>query len=366
MKIPFVDLKDQYDSLKEEIDEAVFGTLSESWFVGGAHVDEFERLFADYLGVHHCIGCGNGTDALEITLKALDLGPGDEVIVPANSWISTAEAVTAVGATPVFVDVLEEELNIDPECLPKAISERTKCILVVHLTGRPARMEPIMSIARDQGILVVEDCAQAHGAAINDKKVGTFGIVGTFSFYPTKNLGAYGDGGCMVTNDPQLAEKLRRISNHGQLSRHDHQFPGRNSRLDSLQAAVLKVKLPYLETWNAKRNEIARWYDDLLLETIRRPSDLPGYLQVFHLYFIQTERRDQLEEFLKEKGIITQIHYPNAIPFTQAYRHLGYTKDQLPKAYSLSQQILSLPMYPELTREQVETVSDSVNTFLAT
>ena len=323
MKIPFVDLKGQYDSLKEEINEAVFGTLSESWFVGGAHVDEFERQFADYLSINHCVSCGNGTDALEITLKALDLGPGDEVIVPANSWISTAEAVTSVGATPVFVDVLVDELNIDPERLPNAITRKTKCIIVVHLTGRPAKMEPIMSIARDQSIMVVEDCAQAHGAAIDDKKVGTFGIVGTFSFYPTKNLGAYGDGGCMVTNDPQLAEKLRRISNHGQLGRHDHELPGRNSRLDSLQAAILKVKLPHLDKWNAKRNEIARWYDDLLLETIRRPSDLPGYLQVFHLYVIQTERRDQLAEFLKEKGIITQIHYPNAIPFTQAYRASG-------------------------------------------
>lgn len=361
MNVPFVDLKGQYAALQAEIDEAIADTIGAAQYVGGPLVRSFESQFATYLGCKHCIACGNGTDALEIALQALGAGPGDEVIVPANSWVSTAEAVSFVGATPVFAEVIGSEFNLDPNLLAAAITPRTKGIIAVHLTGRPARMRAILEVAGSHGLWVVEDCAQAHGAAIDGRKVGTFGLVNTFSFYPSKNLGAYGDGGGIVTDDDALAEKMRRISNHGQLVRHDHQFPGRNSHLDSLQAAILSVKLPYLDGWNAKRREIAGWYDQFLDERIIKPEWSAEVTQVFHLYMIRVPQRDELVATLSEAGIGTGVHYPRAIPFTGAYSHLGYTPEQLPVAYRLSQEVLSLPMYPELTMEQVRYVARVVN-----
>ncbi len=364
VKVPFVDLKAQYQSIKVEIDRVMLSALEGAQFVGGELVSSFEQKFGKYLDVPHCITCGNGTDALEMVLNALEIGSGDEVIVPANSWISTAEAVTHVGAEPVFVDVLTDEYSMDPGLLEKAISTKTKCLIPVHLTGLPARMPEILTIAETYGLWVVEDGAQAHGATINGRKVGTFGIAGTFSFYPSKNLGAYGDGGCIVTHDDQLAEKLRRIGNHGQLHKHDHFFAGRNSRLDSLQAALLEVKLQYLDQWNQQRNEVANWYNQYLSPEILRPIVPDGYVHPFHLYMIRIPERDLLRESLSKKGILTGIHYPKPIPFTQAYQYLGHQTGDFPVAVALSKEILSLPMYPELTENQVRYVSKVVNEHL--
>lgn len=364
--VPFVDLKAQYRLIKEEIDRTVLQVMEQAQFVGGDRVSSFEQKFADYLQVPYCIGCGNGTDALEVALKSLDIGAGDEVIVPANSWISTAEAVTHVGAIPVFIDVLPEEYNLNPELLKQAITTKTKAIVPVHFTGLPARMDEILTIANDHGLMVVEDCAQAHGAMIGTQKVGTFGIAATFSFYPSKNLGAYGDAGGIVTHDVQLADKIRRISNHGQLiERHQHAFPGRNSHLDTLQAAILEVKLQYLDRWNQQRNKIAFWYDRYLNHRLLRPVIPDGLSHVFHLYVVRViQKRDELRAHLFDKGILTGIHYPKPIPFTEAYRGLNAGAKDFPVSHYLSNEILSLPMYPELAEEQVRFISETINEFL--
>lgn len=364
VKVPFVDLKAQYQSIQDEIDQTMLNALDQAQFVGGDLVVSFERTFADYLGASYCITCGNGTDALEMVMTALEIGPGDEVIVPANSWISTAEAVTHVGAVPVFVDTLLEEYNLNPDLLDQAITSKTKCIIPVHFAGLPARMDEILSIADKHGLFVVEDCAQAHGSMIHERKVGILGIAGTYSFYPSKNLGAYGDGGCIVTENAQLAEKLRRIGNHGQILKHDHAFVGRNSRLDSLQAAILKVKLPYLDRWNHQRQQVAEWYQQYLNPIVAQPMIPEGFNHIFHLYVIRVARRDELRDILANKGIVTGIHYPNPIPFTEAYRYLGCKPDNFTVSTTLSNEILSLPMYPELSERHVRYVSNTINEFV--
>lgn len=364
VKVPFVDLKAQYQSIQDEIDQTLLNALGQAQFVGGDLVVSFERKFADYMGAAYCITCGNGTDALEIVLKALEIGPEDEVIVPANSWISTAAAVTHVGAVPVFVDVLPNEYNLNPDLLDQAITSKTKCIIPVHFAGLPARMNAVLSIADKHGLFVVEDCAQAHGTRIDERKVGNVGIAGTYSFYPSKNLGAYGDGGCIVTENEQLAEKLRRVGNHGQIQKHDHAFVGRNSRLDSLQAAILEVKLPYLDRWNHQRQLVAQWYQQYLNPIVGQPTIPEGFNHIFHLYMIRVARRDELRDILANKGIMTGIHYPNPIPFTEAYRYLGCKPENFPVSITLSNEILSLPMYPELSEQQVRYVANTINEFV--
>ncbi len=362
--IPFVDLKAQYVSIKKEIDNAIENVIRDTAFVGGSgnkYNQEFEKVFAAYIGTKYCVGCGNGTDAIEIIVKALGLGPGDEVIVPALTWIATSEAVSSCGATPVFVDVDQTTYTIDTKKIKRAITTKTKAIIPVHLYGLPADMDEITKIAKTHSLLIIEDCAQAHGAEYKGKKVGTFGVAATFSFFPGKNLGGYGDAGAIVTNDEGLAIKTRMLANHGMLKRHEHEFEGRNSRLDGLQAAILSVKLKHLDKWNNNRIKNAALYDKYIISNIITPKTPDHHKHVYHLYVIQSQNRDRLKEKLKEEEIEASIHYPTALPYLKCYQHLRYTEKDFPIAYSLSKKILSLPMFPELTEEQIKCVTKIIN-----
>ncbi len=361
MPIPFVDLKAQYLSIQSEIDSAIAEVISDTSFIGGKIVSDFEKAFAEYIGVDHCVACANGTDSMEIILQAMGIGAGDEVIVPANSWISTAEVVNNVGAEPVFVDVLENEYTIDPDLIAAKITDKTKAIIPVHLYGLPARMKDILAIAKKHNLKVIEDCAQAHGAEIDGQKVGSFGDAASFSFYPGKNLGAYGDAGGMVTNDAELAQTLRMIGNHGQLKKHDHQMIGRNSRLDTLQAAVLNVKLPHLDQWVKKRNRVANWYWKHLSAHLLLPISPSDSYHGFHLFVIRVENRYELQKSLNENGIGHAIHYPTPLPFVAAYQYKNHKKEEFPVVSAHASQILSLPIFPEMTEEQVMEVASVVN-----
>lgn len=364
MNIPFVDLKAQYASIKSEIDLAIAGVINNTSFIGGPIVTEFEEAFADYLGIDHCVGCANGTDAIEIALQALGIGAGDEVIVPANSWISTAEAVNAVGAEPVFVDYLANEYTLDPVLTELAITNKTKAIIPVHLYGLPARMPELLTVAQSHQLKIVEDCAQAHGARIAGQKVGTFGDIATFSFYPGKNLGAYGDAGGIVTCDKSLAQRCRIIGNHGQLFKHNHQILGRNSRLDTLQAAVLKTKLPFLEQWISQRNQVAQWYAQYLNVNVKCPvTPDNGYKHVYHLYVIRTKQRAHLMDAFDRSNIGYSVHYPTPLPLLETYAYQNKSEDDFPVASLLAKEIISLPMFPEMTEKQVQTVAGIVNSF---
>lgn len=355
MSVPFVDLKAQYLSIKPEIDAAIQSVLDKTTFIGGEEVKRFEEEFATYAGVSHCIACANGTDAIEMALKALGIGQGDEVIVPALTWISTAGAVSNVGAEPVFVDVLADERTIDPIQIEQKITSKTKAIIPVHLYGMPAHMPEIMAIAKKHNLKVIEDCAQAHGAAINGKLIGTFGDIATFSFYPGKNLGAYGDAGAVVTNDAQLAETIRCMANHGQLSKHNHNIIGRNSRLDTLQAAILRVKLRYVEKWTEQRIAVAARYNTTL-KGLKLPVVPEGYKHVYHLYVVESSGRDDLMEAFKRANIGCQLHYPTPLPFVEAYRYTGHSAGDFPVAEKLCAEILSLPMYAEMGDDDIHTV----------
>ncbi len=363
MHIPFVDLKSQYLSIKSEIDAAIRKVVDETTFIGGKEVKEFENAFAAYVGAKYCISCANGTDAIEILLQAMGIGTGDEVIVPAISWISTSEAISNVGATPVFVDI-DEFFTINAGLIENKITEKTKAIIPVHLYGHPADMPKITEIARKYNLRVLEDCAQAHGAEVNGKKVGTWGDGASFSFYPGKNLGAYGDAGAMITNNEIIAEKGRRIANHGQLQKHDHQIEGRNSRLDSIQAAILKVKLNYLDKWNNQRIVNAGKYLDYLNEAdVIPPKTNKGYKHVFHLYVIRSKNRDRLQNYLHQNGVQTAIHYPKALPFLPCYKKYSFNEDDFPMASLYQNQILSLPMYAELAEEQISYITARIVEF---
>lgn len=359
MQVLFADLKKQYLSIKGEIDFAINSVINESAFIKGKYVESFEKNFADFVGVKHCIGVGNGTDAIFITLKCLGVGVGDEVIVPANSFIATSEAVTLTGAKPVFVDC-NEFYNIDSNKIEAAITPKTKAIIPVHLYGQPADMDEIMQIANGKGLTVIEDAAQAHGAEFKGKKVGTFGVATTFSFYPGKNLGAYGDGGAVVMNDDKLAEKIRMFANHGRIGKYNHEFEGVNSRLDGLQAAILDIKLMHLDAWTKSRIVAANKYDDGLRNLVQIPTMLQGANSVYHLYVIQVEDRDQVRSALKDKGIETGIHYPIPLPLLNAYKYLNYTVRDFPTAAGAADKILSLPMHENLTIEEQGYVIEAV------
>jgi dTDP-4-amino-4,6-dideoxygalactose transaminase len=356
MKVPFVDLKPQYQAIKSEIDLAISGVLENTSFIGGPIVKDFENNFANYLGVQNCIGCGNGTDALEIVLQAMGIGAGDEVIVPAMSWISTSETVSSLGATPVFADVLPEKFTIDPEDFKRKITSKTKAIIPVHLYGKAAEMDQLFEIACEHNLKLIEDSAQAIGAQFNGRNIATFGDAATFSFYPGKNLGAYGDAGCIVSNNDELAAKCRVIANHGQTSKHNHVMEGRNSRLDTMQAAILDVKLKHIETWTEKRINIAKQYNELL---VGLPIGIPpfdeNHRHVYHVYVINVVNRDAVKAKLTEVGISTQIHYPKALTSLAPYSSTNKEID-FPIATNLGNTGLSLPMYPELDREQIEYV----------
>jgi dTDP-4-amino-4,6-dideoxygalactose transaminase len=365
MNIPFLDLKAQYISIKSEIDETIDTVIDRSAFVRGPNVDEFERGFAEKCGVKHCVSCANGTDAIYITLKALGIGPGDEVITVANSWISTSETITQTGARPVFVDIDPEYYHLDPALIEEVITPRTRAVIPVHLFGQPAKIDEILEICQRHGLPLVEDCAQAHFAEYLGRRVGTFGVAGTFSFYPGKNLGAYGDAGALVTDDDDIAMRALRFANHGSLRKHVHEVEGINSRLDGIQAAVLNVKMKYIDGWNRARNRNAGIYDRLLegIGQVRTPKVREGAFHIYHLYVIRTEKRDELAAHLKTNGIATQIHYPTALPFMPAYRYLGHAPEDFPVAGWAQNKILSLPMYPELDEEKIAYVCDAVREF---
>lgn len=361
--IPFVDLSAQYKSIKKDIDEAIKSCIADSSYIKGKAVSDFEEAFADYLGAKYCLGCGNGTDALEIILTSLNIGPGDEVIVPALTWISTAEAVNNVGAQPIFVDVNSESYTLDVSLIEEKITKKTKAIIPVHLYGCPADMNEILRIANRFNIHIIEDCAQAHGAEYYDKKVGTFGIAAAFSFFPSKNLGAYGDGGAIVTNSEELYETVRKISNHGQLKiKHEHSLIGRNSRLDSLQASILSAKLVYLDEWNLNRHKIAEFYKARLSvnKEIILPETLLNTNHVYHLFVIRCKRRDQMIKLLEKKNISWGIHYPKPLPFLDAYKYKKHVPAEFPAACQITNEIISLPIYPELTDLQLNMICDQI------
>ena len=361
MKIPFADLYAQYLSIKKDIDGAIETTIRNSAYIGGQAIKDFEAAFAAYLGIDHVIACGNGTDSIEILLKTYGIKEGDEVIVPAISWISTSEAVSSIGATPVFVDIEKDYFTMDISLLEKAITGKTKAIIPVHLYGQPADMPAIMKIAGAHNLVVIEDCAQAHGAKIAGRTVGTIGHASSFSFYPGKNLGAYGDAGCMATNDPAIAEKARMISQHGQKGKHNHLMEGRNSRLDGLQAAILLAKLPYLEQWTEARIANTRKYDTLLRNTgVVIPPTRANARHVFHLYVIRAGDRDRLQKDLTGAGIETAIHYPTALPFLPCYQHRNFAPDDFPVSLSCQSSILSLPLFPELQDSAIEYVCAAI------
>ncbi len=365
MRVPFVDLRTQYRQLKAEIDAAIAAVLEDAAFIRGRYVEAFERAYAAAQGVRHCIGVANGTDALYVALRALGIGPGDEVLVPALTWISTAEAVSQAGARPVFVDIEPDYYTLDPHCAAERMTERTRAIIPVHLYGQPADMAPLLELANCYNLALIEDCAQAHFARYRGQLVGTFGRVATFSFYPSKNLGAYGDAGAVVTNEDDLAYFIRIFTNHGSLTKHEHEIEGINSRLDGLQAAILSVKLRYIHQWNRQRLEHAQLYSELLadLEDIVLPRVRPECTHIFHLFVIRTPQRDELQRYLAENGIDTQIHYPRALPFVPAYRHLGHRPDDFPVAWQYQHELLSLPMYPELTQAQIHYVAEKLKAF---
>jgi len=363
MDIPFVDLKTQYENFRPDIDEAIQSVIDDTAFVRGSYVAEFEDAYAEAYGVDHCISVANGTDAIYVVLRMLGIGSGDEVITVANSWISTSETIGQTGAKPVFVDIEPDYFNIDVVQIEEKITENTKAIIPVHLFGQPAKIDTVMEIAEAHDLYVIEDAAQAHFAEYDGQRVGTFGIAGTFSFYPGKNLGAYGDAGAIVTNDDELAHRCRMFTDHGASEKHDHEIEGINSRLDGIQAAVLSVKLPHILDWNRSRYEHAQQYTERLknISGIIPPPVRPDASHIFHLYVIRVEEgRDELQSFLEGRGISTSIHYPTALPFLKAYEHRDFQPADFPVAYDYQNQILSLPMYPEMTEEMVDYVASSI------
>jgi dTDP-4-amino-4,6-dideoxygalactose transaminase len=360
MEIVFVDLKAQYKSIQNKIDEAIAEVINNTSFIGGGKVKEFETKFAEYIGVDHAVGCANGTDAIEIALEALGVGKGDEVLVPAYTWVSTASAVSRVGAEPVFVDIHEDYYTMDVDLIEEAITAKTKAIIPVHFYGLPADMIAINKIAKKHKLFVIEDCAQAHGAMIGKQAVGTFGDIATFSFYPGKNLGAYGDGGAILTNDEALAHKCMVISGLGQDGKHNHVIAGRNSRLDTLQAAVLSVKLPLLEEWTARRRWVARQYNMKLNNSKVKVQRIPNdFKHVYHLYVIQVDKRDELKSFLEKNGVQTQIHYPK--PLNQYDLFKNHCAKKVSDA--MADKLLSLPMYAEMTQKQIDYIVKLIQKF---
>ena len=347
MTIPNVDLKFQYLELKKEIDLAYQRVMESGWYILGKEVSSFENEFANYCGVKHCIGVGNGLEALQLVLQAWNIGSGDEVIVPANTYVATWVAVSHTGAKPVPVEPIEETYNIDPEKIESSITDKTKAILPVHLYGQPADMDKINNIAKKFGLKVLEDAAQAHGASYKNKKTGSLGDAAGFSFYPTKNLAAFGDGGAVTTNDDDMAEKIRILRNYGSSQKYVNKFIGLNSRLDELMAAILRIKLQYLDNWNQKRKEIAKWYFKKLPQTfpdLMLPQVPEWCNPCWHQFVIRSKRRDELKNKLDENGVPTIIHYPIPPHLQEAYNHLNFKKGSFPISERISNQVLNLPI----------------------
>jgi dTDP-4-amino-4,6-dideoxygalactose transaminase len=367
-KVPFVDLVKQYHSIKNQIDEAIQNVVLNSAFIGGKYVKAFEEDFAKLYEVKHVVSCANGTDSLFIIMKMLGIGAGDEVITVANSWISSSETISQAGARPVFVDVHPELYSIDERLIEEKITPKTKALIAVHLQGQMCAIDAIKAICDKHKIYLIEDCAQSHLSELNEVRAGLTGIASSFSFYPGKNLGAYGDAGCIITNDDELASRCRMFANHGALKKHQHQMEGINSRLDGLQAAILSAKLPFLKEWTEARIKNGGLYNQYLsgIKEIELPQVRPNSKHTFHLYVIRAQRRDALMQFLKEREIETSIHYPTALPNLPAYQYLGYQPSDFPVATRLQQEILSLPMYPELSEDQISYIAGTIKEFYST
>jgi dTDP-4-amino-4,6-dideoxygalactose transaminase len=363
MTIPFVDLHAQYLTIKSEIDAAIADVIARSAFIRGTHVEAFERAWEATLGVKHCVSCANGTDALYVAMRALGVKAGDEIITTAHSWISTSETITQAGGRVVFCDTEDNTFTIDPTLIEQKITPATVGIIPVHLYGQPADLDPIMAIARKHKLWVIEDCAQAHMAQYKGRRVGTFGDVATFSFYPGKNLGAYGDAGCAVTNDDRLADWMTTFARHG--GKGEHIMEGICSRMDGLQAAILNVKLPHLSAWTEARRRVAARYNELLngMRDVITPKVAPDRDHVYHLYVIRTERRDALRKHLTDAGVSTVLNYPKALPFYPAYSYLRHAPGDFPTAYANQSCILSLPIYPEMSEEMIAYIAERLNSF---
>lgn len=364
MKVPFADLRALHAPLRAEFNEVFQRVLDNNSFILGPEVHKFERAFAEYIGVADCIGVSNGTVALQMALLALEIGPGDEVILPVNTFIATAEAVSAVGARPVFVDVDPLYYNMTLEGAERAVTPRTKAIIPVHLYGQTADMDPLLDLTRQRSLFLVEDSAQAHGAEYKGRKAGTMGVMSCFSFYPGKNLGALGEGGAVLCNDPKYAQRLRMLRDHGSVKKYEHEFAGYNYRLEGLQGGFLAVKLPHLDRGNEGRQDGAAMYNQFLASrNVITPAVMPGSKHIYHLYVIQTDDRDALKQYLSEQGIESGLHYPVPLHLQEAYVDLGYQPGDFPVAESLAKRILSLPMFPTITREQVEHVCSAIMEF---
>jgi dTDP-4-amino-4,6-dideoxygalactose transaminase len=365
MNVPFVDLKAQYKSIKSEIDTAINDVIQNTSFIGGETVNKFEKSFATLYGVEHCISVGNGTDSLYIIMRMLNIGKGDEVITVANSWISSSETISQTGAKPVFIDIDPIYYSINENLIEAAITPRTKAIMPVHLQGQICEMDKIMAIAKKHNLYVIEDCAQSHFSEYKGIRAGLRGIAASFSFYPGKNLGAYGDAGCIITNDSELADKFKMFARHGALKKHFHKIEGINSRLDGIQAAILSAKLPHILEWTQKRIANAKKYDEYLATeaNVVLPCVRPNSVHTYHLYVIRVKNREGLVDHLKSNGIETAIHYPAILPNLEAYKYLGHTPSDFPVANSYQSEILSLPLYPEMTDEMIKFVTDSIKEF---
>lgn len=363
MKIPIIDLVRQHKPIQNELEIAFKRVLESGQFILGPELEQFERNASEFLRSKYAVGVGNGTDAITLALKAIDLQSGDEVITTPFTFFATAETIAMIGAKPVFVDVEDSTLNIDVNKIEGKITPKTRVILPVHIFGQGAKMEGILDIARRHSLRVIEDTAQGFGAKRNGKFLGTFGDLGTFSFFPTKNLSCLGDGGLITTQDELLFDRVRKLRVHGSPRKYYHEFLGYNSRLDTLQAAFLSVKLNYIEAWNQRRREIAEIYDRELKEFVRVPEVDAGNEHIYHQYTIRTDRRDELNEFLNKKGIMTQVHYPIPLHLQPALAYLGYKKGDFPVAERAAKEVLSLPIFPELTELEIEYIVSSVKEF---
>jgi dTDP-4-amino-4,6-dideoxygalactose transaminase len=361
MKVDMVGIRQQYEHLKPQIDAAIASVVSRGAFIGGPEVVEFERWFGEYCGVPHAIGVGSGTAAIELVLRALGAGPGDEVITAANTFIATAAAISTTGARPVLVDVDERTGNLDPERLAAAITSRTKAIVPVHLYGRPAAMREILQAAG--GVPVIEDAAQAHGARYGGARVGSLATAACFSFYPTKNLGAFGDAGLVATGDDTLAAKVKLLRDHGRIGKYEHAIVGYTARLDNLQAAVLRVQADCLDEWNARRRRVAASYRERLPPAVLCPADDPGNESVYHQFAIRVQARDRFREHLDARGVATAIHYPVPLHLQPAYRGLGHHIGDFPATERLAAEVVSLPMHPFLELADVQYVADAATEF---
>jgi dTDP-4-amino-4,6-dideoxygalactose transaminase len=362
MKIPLVDLNAQYKTIKKEIEPVIKDVLSNSKFINGEANNKFDEEFAKYCGVKYSIGVGSGSVALDFALQSLGIGMGDEVICPSHTFTATGEAIVHLGAKPVFVDI-NDTYNIDPNLIERKINKKTKAIIAVHMYGNPADMVAINKIAKKHKIFVVEDAAQAHGALLKNKKIGSIGDVACFSFFPAKNLGCYGDGGAVVTNSKKIADKIVLLKDHGRFDKYNHLEIGFGGRLDNLQAAILRLKLKHLDEWNKKRNKIAKKYNSLLSKNFQIPPTTPNAEAVYYVYTLRHPKRGQIIKFLKEKGISTNIYYPYPLHLLPAYKYLGYKKGDLPETEKACLEIFSIPMFPELTDRQINYITKTLLSF---